>query len=460
MPHTGAAIRALAYDVVARRDGLAGWKRGRAEFRALAASTRAEIDALAQRRLASLLMHAAATVPHYRDAWRAIGFTPSPNTTVQDLARLPILTKTDIRDRRASLVSRAFETSELVPALTGGTTGTQTEFFRDARCHAWRAGRQWGVLERCGYAPGDRRALLWGVDADIPVAGSVAGLKQRVRKLAAPDEVLCCTRMTATEMLDFHTRLQRARPAVMYAYPRALEEFARFIRESGLPPLAFARVICTAEALRPDQRDLFRREFGAEVFNLYCSREHGCVAFECSRHDALHVDAGSVVVEVLRDGEPAAPGTEGEIVVTDLMNYGMPFVRYATGDLAVACDTPCGCGLALQTLSRLCGRTADMIHLPDGSVVAGVMLADLLSDEPSITFAQFVQDEPDLLDVNIVVHGGGRPGLDEAVERELRTVVGSDVRVRVNRVADIARNPRSGKYQDVISRCAPRAVVA
>jgi phenylacetate-CoA ligase len=459
MPHR-LSIRALAYDLAARRDGLSGWKRGRDEFRALAASPRSHVDVVAQRRLAALLMHAALTVPHYRDAWRRIGFTPSRKTTVHDLARLPMLTKAQIREGRARLVSDVFDRSGLVPALTGGTTGTQTEFFRDRQCDVRRAGRQWGILERCGYAPGDRRGLLWGVHTDLPSAGSGAALKRWFRRLASPEEILCCTRMTPDDMIDFHARLRRSRPSVMYAYPRALEEFARFVRDNRLVPLAFQRVICTAEALRPDQRELFSREFGAEVFNLYCSREHGCVAFECGRHDRLHIDAGSVIVEILRDGHPVPPGVEGEIVITDLMNYGMPFIRYATGDLAVASDAPCGCGLAFPTLSRLCGRTADMIHLPDGTAVAGVMLADLLADEPSITFAQFVQDEPDLLNVNIVVNGAARAGLHAAVEAEVRTVVGAAVRIRVNQVEDISRNPRSGKYQDVISRCAPRAVLA
>jgi phenylacetate-CoA ligase len=453
-------LRALAYDAMARRDGLSGWKRGRDEFRALAEAPGSDVDATAQQRLASLLMHAAATVPHYRDTWREAGFTPSRATEPGDLTRLPILTKADVRGRKARLVSTGIDASDLIPALTGGTTGTQTEFFRDRRCHVIRAGRQWGILERCGYAPGDRRALLWGVHEDLPSAAPGAALRRWFRRFASADEILCCTRMTPEDMTGFHARLRSFRPSVMYAYPRALEEFARFLRDNGLAPLAFPQIICTAETLRPDQRETFERQFGAEVFNLYCSREHGCAAFECARHDGLHIDTGSVIVEILRDGEPAAPGVEGEIVVTDLLNYGMPFIRYATGDLAVAAPDPCGCGCALPRLSRLCGRTADVIYLPDGSSVAGIMLSDLLAGEPSITFAQFVQDEPCLLNVNVVVDGVARIGLQEAVEAEVRSVVGPMLRIRVNQVPDISRNPRSGKYQDVISRCAPRAVVA
>lgn len=453
------ALRSLAYDVVARRDGLAGWQQGRGEFRALAASRRPEIEAIAQRRLAAVLMHAAATVPHYRDAWRAIGFTPSPRTTIADLRRLPVLTKADIRGRKERLVSDAFARADLVAALTGGTTGTQTELFRDRRCNALRAGRQWGVLERCGYAPGDRRALLWGVHSDMPSAGATSALKRQLRQFAASEEILCCTTMTPPAMADFHARLRRFRPSVMYAYPRALEEFARFIRGERLTPLAFTRVICTAEMLTPEQRTLFTREFRAEVFNLYCSREHGCVAFECREHDGFHIDAGSVVVEILQDGRPAAPGERGEVVVTDLLNYGMPFIRYATGDLAAASAAPCPCGSSLPMLTGLYGRVTDMLYLPDGRSVAGVLLDDLFAEEPSITHSQFVQEDCSRLDVNVVVEGAARDGLRSAIEAEVRSVVGDEVDVRINYMTEIPRNPSSGKYQQVISRCRPHVAI-
>ena len=246
----------------------------------------------------------------------------------------------------------------------------------------------------------------------------------------------------------------------MYSYPNALEEFAGFIRDNGLAPLRFDRIICTAEALHDHQRTFFLEQFGAEVFNLYCSREHGCVGFECPEHDGLHIDTGSVIVEILRDGKPVDPGEQGEIVITDLMNYGMPLIRSGTGDLAIAAEGPCPCGSPFPKLSGLCGRLADGIVLPNGAWVQGIMMADLFIDEPSIALSQFLQDDPGTLDVHVVVTGTPREGLYQALEAEVRTIVGRDIGIRITRVADIARNPRSGKYQDVISRCTRHAAIA
>ena len=96
--------------------------------------------------------------------------------------------------------------------------------------------------------------------------------------------------------------------------------------------------------------------------------------------------------------------------MTDLLNHGMPFIRYVTGDLATASAGPCDCGCPLPTFSSLDGRTADTLYRPDGSLVAGLMLDDLFMDLPAITHAQFVQNDVSSLDVNVVVRGGAGTG--------------------------------------------------
>jgi phenylacetate-CoA ligase len=445
-------VRLLAYDFFARRDGLSGWQRHRDEFRALAAATPAGVREHALERLRSMLCHAFETVPHYRDAWRAIGFAPSAETTVEDLRDLPVLTKDHMRDRKTELVSRAVPFAALHLDLTGGTTGTQTAFYRDHACRVARFGRQWGILGYCGYDPGDTRALVWGSHADVAASTAARGIKARVRHFSSADETICCTVMSRDDMRAYHRRLSAFRPQVLYGYPNAIEQFARFLQDEGLPPIAVRRIFCTAEALQDRQRALFQRVFGGEVFNLYCSREHGCAAFECSRHRGLHVDAGSVVVDILANGRPARPGESGDIVVTDLLNFGMPLIRYVTGDRATACDAPCDCGCPLPLIASLDGRTADTLFRPDGSTVAGLMLDDLFVDLPVIRHAQFVQHDVTSLDVNVVLTAGVTADLTAAMIRQVRSIMGPDIRVRIHVVDDIPRNPRSGKYQLVINK--------
>jgi phenylacetate-CoA ligase len=444
-------LKRAAYDLVSMRDGLAGWKAGRREFRALAASDPRAVADHALGRLRAILMHAA-HVPYYRDAWKAVGFQPSPHTTFDDLRRLPLVTKTDMRERKQDMVSSRVPAADLQLDYTGGTTGTHTSFYRDRACTVARHGRQWGILEACGYRPGDRRGLIWGAHDDLPEAGA-KGFKQRLRHFASAEEILWCTVMSESQFREYHARLLRFRPTVIYGYPNAIEEFARFIGKEALAPIRVRRVLSMAEKLQSHQRSLFAETFGAETFDLYASREHGVSAFECARHDCYHVDAGSVVVELLRDGRPVAPGESGEIVITDLLNYGMPLIRHATADFGTAAMGPCSCGSPFPAFSALDGRVTDTLYRSDGSTIAGVMLVDLFFDDPVILQTQFVQHDVASLDVYTVLAPGAAPAdLTRTVTEEVARMVGSGLRIRVHQVPHIPRNPRSGKYQEVICR--------
>jgi phenylacetate-CoA ligase len=445
-------LRPFAYDVISRRDGLGGWRSHRASFRRLVAQDAAAVERQSLSALSRLLAHAYADVPFYRKQWAAMGYVPSPQVTLEDLRRLPLLTKADIRERKAEMVAASISKSSLHVDYTGGTTGTQTSFYRDHACRVARVGRQWGALEWCGYRPGDKRALVWGAHSDLAPPGPGSAVKRWFRSYASAEEVLCCTVMTRAEMLDYHRRLHAFRPAVLYGYPNAMEEFARFIQREGLARIPMARIFCTAEKLGETQRALLHDTFGGEVFDLYCSREHGCVAFECHRHHGLHVDMGNAIVEILRDGRPVEPGESGELVITDLLNYGMPMIRHATADMATAAAGPCDCGCPFPMFSSLDGRTTDTLYRPDGSVVAGVMLPDLFIDQPGIVQAQFVQEDPRSLDVNLVLSPGASRDISETVVAEIRSIMGHEIAIQLRFVDAIPRNPRSGKYQEVICK--------
>jgi phenylacetate-CoA ligase len=253
-------------------------------------------------------------------------------------------------------------------------------------------------------------------------------------------------------MREFHGRLLRFRPQVMYGYPSALTELGRFIEDEGLEPIRVGTTITTAERLSAANRTQLGRLFGGEVFTLYATREHGCIAFECTMHEGLHIDVGGVALEIVKDGRPARPGEPGEVVITDLLNYGMPFIRSRTGDMGALSPEPCACGCPLPVLKSLDGRVSEVVCRPDGSLVPGLMLTDLFMELPSIRYLQFVQESVDQIEVRLVVAGEFTEAMRAEVLREVREVMGQDIAVRIRLVDDIERNPRSGKIQEVICK--------
>ncbi len=448
-------LRSLAYDVLCLRDRLSGWKRQRGNFLAGLDLDAAARDRNTEAALRRILTHAYESSPYYSDLWRTIGFRPSSSLTPDDLRQLPFLTKDIIKQKKELIASSLFRISALDLSYTGGTTGTQTSFFLDHTCTVSRVGRQWGILEKCGYRPGMRRGLVWGVQTDLPDRSVKSSLTQWFRRYASSQETLACSVMSESAMLEYHTRLLRFRPDVLYGYPSALIQFGRFIDERGLAPVRVERTFTTAERLSDDHRRELTRLYGGEVFNLYCTREYGCIGFECGRHQGFHIDTGSVIVEIVKDGQRVEPGESGEIVITDLLNYGMPFIRSRTGDMGSLAPQPCECGSHLPVLKALDGRSSDLIYRPDGAVVPSLMLTDLFMDMPSIRYFQFVQESVNRLDVLLVVTDDFSEQTRAEVVRQVRQLMGEESAIQVRLVDEISRNPRSGKLREVVSTVDP-----
>lgn len=447
-------LRSIAYDILCCRDGLSGWRAKRNEFRETVRKDPEQLRRDVERKLRNILVHAHETSPYYRSTWTALGLNPVTDFTFEDLTRYPFLTKEIIGLHKTSLVSERFPRGKLDLSYTGGTTGTHTSFYRNHECTVSRFGRQWGILECCGYRPGMRRALVWGVHADLAEEPVHPSLKYRFREFGSAQETLPCTVIRDKAMLAYHARLKRFDPEVLYGYPNAIVELGEFIHRMGLSPVRVRKILTTAERLTDAQRKLLELRFGGEVINLYCTREYGSVGFECERHDGFHVDTESVFIEIICDGRRVQPGESGEITITDLLNYGMPLIRSRTGDRGLLSTEPCPCGSPLPLLKGLDGRVTDLIYRRDGSVVAGVMLVDLFMEIPTIERAQFVQERIGEMEINLVVTTDFSNEQEQLALREVRDLVGSDMTVHIRRVPDIARNPRSGKFQEVICKVA------
>ena len=405
--------------------------------------------------LKKILGHAYHTTEYYRNAWNDRNITPDAINDFSDIRGLPFLTKGILQSEKDRMVSEMYK-SQLETSYTGGSSGNPTPFYRNKACTAMRMGRQLGILEFCGYNTGDRCGLIWGAHGDLDLSSGV-NLKKRLRKFASGKETLCCTVMNEAQMEKYHRQLVKLNPTVLYGYPNAMTEFARYIKDNRLDPLGVKKIFCTAERLSQAQRKFLSQVFGGEVFNLYCTREHGCIGFECREHNGLHIDTGSVYLEIIVDNESVI-NKKGEIVITDLLNYGMPFIRNKIGDMGVISNKDCACGCRLPMLERFDGRVADMLYRNDGKMVSGLMLLDMLADVPEIEWLQVVQKTLTDFDLFLVVNQGFNQDIDQLVRKEMYGFFTHDVTINIHLVPEIPRNLNSGKFQEVICQIHPNVL--
>ena len=152
------------------------------------------------------------------------------------------------------------------------------------------------------------------------------------------------------------------------------------------------------------------------------------MAWECRHSGDLHTCDDGVLVEVLRDGQPVEPGERGEVVVTNLHAYAMPFIRYRIGDLATR-GAPCACGAPFSTIGEIQGRMIDYFPLPDGRLLHPYEIVSRLVWGPAEWLRQYqlVQERRDRVVLYAVVAEPASGERLEEVERTVRPLLGHGV---------------------------------
>jgi len=210
-----------------------------------------------------------------------------------------------------------------------------------------------------------------------------------------------------------------------------------------------ALVLTFAETLTATDAASIRQTFRCGVANYYSSWEVPQIAQTCPDNSTLlHVNSDRVILRVVRpDGTAASPGEPGHAVVTDLVNYVMPFINYLIGDQVIA-GPPCPCGRGFPTLASIEGRGMEVIQTPEGARINGGVLGQYLAFVigviPYIVEYQAVQEVPDAVRLRVVPTACFTAEFAAKLRDELETFLGPGVSVNIEPVDRIPREP-SGK---------------
>lgn len=399
------------------------------------------------KRFKRLLTHAYHNTPFYHARFRSLGMVPDDIGTWGDLPCIPVLTKDDIRLHRDRMVARNIARESLRPKKTSGSTGVSLEFYVDEPSLQWKRACAIRHDRWTGWDMGERIAAVWG----NPVyKKSVRGYLRNF--LLDRHLYLDTLKMDEREMLKFYRRLKRKRPTLLFGHAHSLYLFARFLGSRGLADIRFKGIISTAMTLHDFERREIENVFGCRVTNRYGCEEVSLIACECREHSGLHLNLDTLIVELIRDGNPVPAGGTGAIVVTDLSNAGMPFIRYEVGDAGIPSDRVCECGCTYPMMESLEGRIADYIVTPEGDYISGISLTEnfamLLSGVKQL---QIVQERVDHLTFRIVRAEDFNGGCLKDMERLVALRFGRKMSYAVEFV-DSIQQERSGKYRFCISK--------
>lgn len=413
---------------------------------------RAELEALQLAKLNALLAHCWERVPFLQRHWRAAGLQPGPLGSVAELERYPRLTKADITANYADCIASDWRGRTLSKS-TGGSSGQPFRFEITMESYARRTALMWRSYAWGGAAIGTRTAYLWGVGE--PRRG-LAGLKESAYHRAFNRRFFNAFAMREDTLADYVRGMRAYRPRVLVGYVAPVLRVARWLNARGERIEGLRGVITGAEALYGPEREEIERAFGVPVTNTYGSREVMLMASECERHCGLHVHIDHLVLETVDADGRGVRGRSGEVLVTDLHNYGMPLVRYANGDRATPDDAACDCGRALPLLASVDGRVLETIVTPDGRILPGEFFVHTMVDWPRVKQYLVVQTAPDAVELQMVVSPALGPEEHAALRERLQRTVGGAMRVTLREVASIAPHP-SGKRRITVALAAASA---
>jgi phenylacetate-CoA ligase len=405
-----------------------------------------ELEQLRREKLREFLDYCYAHVPYVRTQMRQAGIEPSHIHGPEDLIRLPLMTKKDVSENRSDL--RSDIASHLTPFTTGGSTGQPLMFDIAKRRVAARVAARQRVSRWWGLSVGDPEIALWG----SPIELTHQDRLRRLRDKFLSTRLLSAFEMNESTMSQYLDLLEGGHCRQVFAYPSAVYLLCVQARKQGrdLRRLGIKAVFVTGEVLFPYQRELIAETLNAPVADGYGGRDSGCIAHECPQ-GGMHVFADSMIVELI-DAEcrPVPAGEAGEIVVTDLYSHEAPFIRYATGDIAVFSARRCACGRSLPLLERIEGRSNDAVVTPDGRIINSLALIYPVREVEGIEQFRIRQKQVDCFHVQIVRNEKFRLEGEERIRTGWAHLLRAPIEVTFEYLPSLP-SERSGKFRHVIS---------
>jgi phenylacetate-CoA ligase len=243
--------------------------------------------------------------------------------------------------------------------------------------------------------------------------------------------------------------LRKSKSKVLSGYTSTIAIMAKLNMESG-NPLKMKHVFCYGEVFGPETRELIESSFSCPVYQLYGSNEFGPIAYECPEEHKLHINSGTFLLELVDSKNK--PSKSGEVLVTSLINHGMPLLRYRIGDRSSW--GKCSCGRTWPILDSIEGRSDDFIMLPGGKLRSAFSLF-CLYDIPGLKEYQVVQEAEDYFLFRHVPTGHTLPNPSkmEIIDKIHRAALGQKVHIDFEQVNSIPRG-RTGKRRSVVSKVA------
>lgn len=400
------------------------------------------------KRLSRIIAHAYQNVPYYTDLFDSLKLKPSDFNSIDDLQKLPLLTKNLLRENFHKLTAKKVQKYHPILYKTSGSTGRQVEFYLDKPAN---------VLEFCyylrhwswaGYKLGSRFAELTGTrflrQENLHRMYHFSSLTNRLQ--------INSMMISDKNIHQIANCLREYRPLFLNGLASSLYILALLFRKNDISDISFRAVLSQGEMLLPSYRQAIEDVFSCKVYDSYGHMERTVAVCECSE-GGYHVNSEYGVLEFIeKEYDVSKDYFIAKIVGTSLHNFSMPLLRYEVNDRVEVstADTKCRCGRGLPLVKKIHGRKEDVIITPDDRIITD--LFTVFEQVNGIEMGQIIQTKKD----DILVRVAGGKNYTDSEEEELiaviKRIVGKDMSISIEHLSvETLKKEYPGKFRTIVS---------
>ncbi|MBL7085615.1 MAG: phenylacetate--CoA ligase family protein [Candidatus Cloacimonetes bacterium] len=414
--------------------------------------SREELKKYQWKKFKQILNHSYNHSKYYNNLFKKNKLNPDDIKTLQDISRIPILTKSDFVKNSSDIQIAQKNVSVW---RTSGISGSQIMCYKNSIDRAYWYAFKYRYFRWFDINMDDQLLLLWR-----RVNEASKGHISRVKEIFI-DYLLNIKRISPVnihpEELDrVLSLLCNNSPTFLRGYASAIYSLAKYALQKNklIYPNPIKVIISTGEMLFHNQRKIINKVFNTPISNEYGANECGLIATEC-KEGQMHIQDENVLVEIVNEDGFHTVKT-GRIILTALNSFATPFIRYEIGDTGSVENIKCECGRCLSVLKSIEGRVFDFIVLPDGRrlSIVGIFVFEILTKLPrelqKIDNFQIIQNSDDELLFKLLSQSKKFSIIKKFIKKEIKRYIGDSVKIEIQQVSKIQPD-KNGKQKLLIS---------
>tara|TARA_Y100001954_G_scaffold157036_1_gene166839 strand:+ start:6200 stop:7534 length:1335 start_codon:yes stop_codon:yes gene_type:complete len=413
------------------------------EIKQMTTWNKEEIKKWRSLKLQKLIQHAYYNTVYYKNLFDSNKINPNEIRSIEDLSKLPPLTKDLAKENYNDLIPNNISRIKYIRKNTGGSTGDPFNYLLDKRSWSYIVAENWHNWERIGYKMGNNYIAL-GSHSILP-SGNKKSIKHNIYYWLKGKKPINALNMSKEASKKHLVYIKKNNYQYVYGYASSIFLLAKAALENNIDSKFIKGCITTSEILTDYYRSTIKEAFQCDIIDNYGAADGGVNAFKVNEGD-FNVGYNCIV----RVGEKVnSIDTGGILQVTDLYNYAMPFINYQLGDSAIISMDNHN-DYNGQVLSKVFGRSSDVIELSNGNVLTGPGFTIFFKDVDVEAYS--VKQTGNLeLTIQIKENSNYIPENDKLIIQTMKKYAGSDCKIVLQKV-DKFDLLKSGKRKYFISQ--------